>query len=500
MVTAAMAAMAVTGTVGLVPTPAQAEQDYPSWNDVQKAKRSEAATRAEVARIVELVEGLQLTADTASREAKIKAEAYLVTKDALEQVADKAAALQKRADAAKKTAEISKMRAGLLSAHLAKTGGHDLSLNLLLSGGAEADNLLYQLGTMSKLSAQSQQIYAEATRDKNEAESLTEAAEAARAERERLADEAKTRLAEAEASSAAARAALARQVEKSTTMIEQLAVLKDSTVEIERAFLEGEAARRAAEAPPPVDPPRLPVPAPGTGSGTGAGSTPGGSAPGASTPGGTTPDTGGGTAGPSTNPNPAPSTRPSPPPSSNPSAPAPKPSPSPTTPKPSPSTTTPKPSPSPTTPKPSPSPSPTRPPEPDPVRPPNSSTVESAISFARAQLGKPYKFAGAGPNVWDCSGLTMRSYEAAGVYIGSHSATSQYLTMSGQGKLVPFSERQRGDLIWWSYNGSTSGIYHVAIYLGGGMILEAPDEGKTVREYFIWGMGDVLGYVGRPSA
>jgi cell wall-associated NlpC family hydrolase len=91
---------------------------------------------------------------------------------------------------------------------------------------------------------------------------------------------------------------------------------------------------------------------------------------------------------------------------------------------------------------------------------------------------------GAGPNVWDCSGLTKVAYANAGIYIGTHSATNQYYTLAGRGLAVPVSQAQRGDLLFW---GSGGDYYHVAIYLGGGRILEAPREGVPVREYFIWG-------------
>ncbi|MGA1512780.1 MAG: NlpC/P60 family protein, partial [Aquiluna sp.] len=113
---------------------------------------------------------------------------------------------------------------------------------------------------------------------------------------------------------------------------------------------------------------------------------------------------------------------------------------------------------------------------------PDWAQVETAIAFASEQLGERYVLGGAGPNVWDCSGITMKSYAAAGVYIGWHSATAQYNVLAGQKKLVPFQNAQRGDLIWWSTESAFSGDkYHVAIYLGDGMMLEAPNPARTVR-------------------
>jgi cell wall-associated NlpC family hydrolase len=134
------------------------------------------------------------------------------------------------------------------------------------------------------------------------------------------------------------------------------------------------------------------------------------------------------------------------------------------------------------------------------VGPPNRELVETAIDFAREQLGERYVLGGAGPNVWDCSGITMKSYAAAGVYIGWHSATAQYNVLAAQKKLVPFQDAQRGDLIWWSQEEAFSGDkYHVAIYLGDGMMLEAPNPARTVRIVPVR-YGELWPYAGRPTA
>src|SRR6218665_51009 len=115
---------------------------------------------------------------------------------------------------------------------------------------------------------------------------------------------------------------------------------------------------------------------------------------------------------------------------------------------------------------------------------PDQGAVDRAIWFAQQQLGKPYALGGSGPNVWDCSGLTRAAYAYVGIGIGTHSATNQYHTLANRGLAVPVSQAQRGDLLFW---GGGSSYYHVAIYLGGGKILEAPDYGKPVRVWYIWG-------------
>lgn len=115
-------------------------------------------------------------------------------------------------------------------------------------------------------------------------------------------------------------------------------------------------------------------------------------------------------------------------------------------------------------------------PEPEPAPSYSGNAASVAISTAMSYLGTPYVWAGESASGLDCSGLTMVSYEAAGVYL-THSSRVQY----GQGTHVPLDAAQPGDLVFWSSDGSQSGIYHVAIYLGDGMMIEAPTFGMTVR-------------------
>lgn len=129
---------------------------------------------------------------------------------------------------------------------------------------------------------------------------------------------------------------------------------------------------------------------------------------------------------------------------------------------------------------PTPTPKPTASPTPIIKHLQNTGKVASMIAFARAQLGEPYVFAGAGPNVWDCSGLTLKAFASVGISIGTHSATNQYYTAADRGDLVDYANRKPGDLIF--YTDGSGDMYHVTIYTGGGMMIEAPREGVPVRE------------------
>ena len=125
---------------------------------------------------------------------------------------------------------------------------------------------------------------------------------------------------------------------------------------------------------------------------------------------------------------------------------------------------------------PAPAPAPTPEPDPEPAPSYSGNAASTAISTAMSYIGTPYVWAGESASGLDCSGLTMVSYEAAGVYL-THSSRVQY----GQGTHVPLDAAQPGDLVFWSSDGSQSGIYHVAIYLGDDMMIEAPTFGMTVR-------------------
>ena len=130
----------------------------------------------------------------------------------------------------------------------------------------------------------------------------------------------------------------------------------------------------------------------------------------------------------------------------------------------------------------------------------DSAKVQIALDFAKANLGERYVLGGMGPDIWDCSGITKASYAAAGIYIGTHSATNQFNTMASARKLVPLSQAQVGDLMWYSQESAFNGDkYHVVIYLGGDMMLEAPNPARTVRIVPLR-YGELFPYAGRPSA
>jgi len=100
-----------------------------------------------------------------------------------------------------------------------------------------------------------------------------------------------------------------------------------------------------------------------------------------------------------------------------------------------------------------------------------SGRAGAALQFALKQIGDRYVFGAAGMTYWDCSGLTMRAFQAAGVSL-PHSARAQY----GYGKFVNRANLMPGDLVFFGRP-----ISHVGIYLGGGRMVHAPRSGSRVK-------------------
>ena len=94
-----------------------------------------------------------------------------------------------------------------------------------------------------------------------------------------------------------------------------------------------------------------------------------------------------------------------------------------------------------------------------------------ALQYALKQIGDKYVFGAAGMTTWDCSGLTMRAFQNAGVSL-PHSSRAQY----SYGKSVKRSELKAGDLVFFGRP-----ISHVGIYIGGGKMVHAPRSGSRVK-------------------
>jgi len=102
---------------------------------------------------------------------------------------------------------------------------------------------------------------------------------------------------------------------------------------------------------------------------------------------------------------------------------------------------------------------------------PTSSQADKAVAFAYAQLGKPYVWGATGPDSYDCSGLMYAAWGAAGITL-PRDTYGEWADLPH----IPMSDLQPGDMIL--YNGES----HVAMYVGGGYIIDAPHTGAVVEK------------------
>ncbi len=380
-------------TGGTVLGPAWGAPDFPSWSEVQAAKRNVAKKRAVIAELQAYIADLSVQADKLNKIALIKGEAYNQAKELVDAMAAKVDTLQGQVDAARSQAKQAQTQLGRLAAQMYRNGSGNTSLNLFLNAG-KADDLLYQLGAQDKVAQQTDTIYQRSVQRQKYAQSLTDELAVAKEQLAARAKVAKQTLTEAQNASNAAQAKVAENEQLNKTFYAQLASLQNTSADLERQRAEGLAAIKRQEE-------------------------------------GNAPDVA---------------------------------------------------------------------PELYSVGDANAGKVSTMFNFARAQLGERYVLGGIGASVWDCSGITKAAYAAAGIFIGTHSATNQFNTMAAQRRLVPLNQLQPGDLMWYTQSSSFNGDkYHVVIFVGGGLMLEAPNPSAVVRIVPIrW--GELAPYAGRPSA
>jgi cell wall-associated NlpC family hydrolase len=112
-----------------------------------------------------------------------------------------------------------------------------------------------------------------------------------------------------------------------------------------------------------------------------------------------------------------------------------------------------------------------------------TAAAQIAVDTALAQIGDPYVWGGAGPDAFDCSGLTEYAYAAAGIYL-PHSSSMQ----SAMGIPVSEADLQPGDLVFFY-----TPVSHVAMYIGNGEIVQASTYGEPVAVTELAYMPDYVG-------
>ncbi len=391
LITGALALGLIAGTA--IVAPSWAVPTYPTAAEVAAAKKKVSTKKAMIKRLEAIIQELAGKAEAAEKVAQVKGETYSQAKDVYDQKAAQVASLQSQADAAMAQANQATTQLGQIAAQMFRDGSGGTSLNLFLNSN-KASNLLYQLGAQEKLAKTSNTIYQRSIQKQKYAQSLANELQAAKLELEAKKKVAEAAYNDAQTAANTAQGLVNENVRLNKTFYAQLAILQNTSAELERQRAEGLAAeRRQAAGSAKMDAPELYT-----------------------------------------------------------------------------------------------------------VGDADQDKVSIALNFMRAQIGERYVLGGMGPDVWDCSGITKAGYAAAGIYIGTHSATNQFRTMAQARKLVPLNQMQVGDLLWYSQESAFDGDkYHVVIYVGNGLMLEAPNPARTVRIVPIrW--GEMFPYAGRPSA
>lgn len=379
-----------------VVAPSYAVPSYPTWAEVQAAKKSVTKKKALIKRFNAILADQVKEEEKLSKVALQFGEKYNIAKRELAQISAKVATLQAQADVATEQANEAKARIAQIASQMYRNGAAGNGASLLLAAG-QADNLLYQLGARDRLAVQNDTTYKKAVEKQRYAQSVTDQLNVAKQDMAAKAKIAKAAYDEAAAAANALSSKIAANKALQDTFYAQLAVLQRTSADLERRRAEGIAAenrQNAGNAGSVLTAPSLYN-----------------------------------------------------------------------------------------------------------VQDADPEVVRKVLNFARAQLGEKYVFGAAGMTYWDCSGLTMTTYQkAAGIYISWHSVVAQFRLAAQRKQLVPMRERQPGDLIFYTTSSAFDGDkYHIAIYSGNNMMIEAPRPGAVVREVPMrW--GELFPYAARPSA
>lgn len=161
-------------TMGVQPAVAAPAQDFPSWTDVQAAKRDEASAKAQLDALNAQINAAQAEVDRTQKEAETAGNAAAEAQQKFDEQVVIAQTVKAQADAAQAEADQARLESTQLIANLAKQGsGRDLTAGLLGDTG-DADSYLYRIGAMQKVSERSDAVYTRAVQLQKTAASLSE--------------------------------------------------------------------------------------------------------------------------------------------------------------------------------------------------------------------------------------------------------------------------------------------------------------------------------------
>ena len=244
----AILALAVAASFSLLPAHAADEAPpggFPSWQEVEKAKQSEAGTAAEVTRIADLLGGLQAQAEALGNAAVTAAAEYAVAQSALQAASSRVEALAAQVAQAQEESSRHKKDIGALAVQSYKTGGTNMGFFAALD--AMQTNSLHGLDIVRIISDKTAILVHKSAESERISAALAEQERAAKTERERLAGVAEAKLGSAREAQHAMSRQVAEQQKHSDELTAQLASLKGTTAAVEGEFRKGQAAQAAYE-------------------------------------------------------------------------------------------------------------------------------------------------------------------------------------------------------------------------------------------------------------
>jgi murein DD-endopeptidase MepM/ murein hydrolase activator NlpD len=245
---AAIAVLSLLPAVGLTGQPDRAyAAAYPTWPEVQAAIADVNANVALQKQVQGQIDALTAASAAAQADAEQKGIAYGDAQDRFDEQDQIVQDLQGQVDAAKQKADAAKAQVDGLLADIAKRGSTDLTSTLVTHGG-DADDLLYRLGTSSKLAEQTKALYSTAIQQQQTIQKLTDQNQLAKEERDRRQQAAQQAFEAAQAAATAAQAAVDAESQHKAELEAQLTALQQKRTDVQAGYEAGVAAARAAAA------------------------------------------------------------------------------------------------------------------------------------------------------------------------------------------------------------------------------------------------------------
>ena len=230
-----------------VVAPSYAVPSYPTWAEVQAAKKSVTKKKALIKRFNAILADQVKEEEKLSKVALQFGEKYNIAKRELAQISAKVATLQAQADVATEQANEAKARIAQIASQMYRNGAAGNGASLLLAAG-QADNLLYQLGARDRLAVQNDTTYKKAVEKQRYAQSVTDQLNVAKQDMAAKAKIAKAAYDEAAAAANALSSKIAANKALQDTFYAQLAVLQRTSADLERRRAEGIAAENRQNA------------------------------------------------------------------------------------------------------------------------------------------------------------------------------------------------------------------------------------------------------------